>query len=42
MLNFNFKEEYILEDDFVKMSPLEIKHEHHFAEFEKWKEILNE
>jgi RimJ/RimL family protein N-acetyltransferase len=26
MLNFDFKENYILEDDFVKMSPLKIEH----------------
>ncbi|MCM4159141.1 GNAT family N-acetyltransferase [Antarcticibacterium flavum] len=26
MLNFDFKEEYILEDDFVKLSPLKIEH----------------
>ncbi len=26
MLNFNFKENYILEDDFVKLSPLKIEH----------------
>ncbi|MDL5515034.1 GNAT family protein [Arenibacter sp. M-2] len=26
MLNFNFKENYILEDEFVKLSPLKIEH----------------
>jgi N-acetyltransferase len=26
MLNFEFKENYILEDDFVKLSPLKIEH----------------
>lgn len=26
MLNFNFKEDYVLEDDFVKLSPLKIEH----------------
>ncbi|MFI0428207.1 GNAT family N-acetyltransferase [Mariniflexile sp. HMF6888] len=26
MLNFNFKKNYILEDDFVKLSPLKIEH----------------
>lgn len=29
MLNFTFKENYILEDDFVKLSPLKIEHVDH-------------
>ena len=32
MLNFNFKENYILEDDFVKLSPLKIEHVEHLLD----------
>jgi RimJ/RimL family protein N-acetyltransferase len=32
MLNFDFKENYILEDDFVKLSPLKIEHVEHLIE----------